>query len=141
MDPLSPVASVLAIATAAAQICKAISRLRAFGEVPARVYALRNEVTELEVLLRQIAGLLHQNGLTSDADQESLERILMQTKDHLGSLAEALKRVGHGLDEGKAKFIRRSAIWLNEGELFQGFQDEIRAAKANLNILLGASNS
>ncbi|GFF56429.1 hypothetical protein IFM46972_10511 [Aspergillus udagawae] len=141
MDPLSSIGSVLAIATAAAQICKAISRLRAFGEVPTRVYALRNEVTELEIVLRQIAGLLQQNGLTSDADQESLEVILKRTKDHLASLAETLKRVGHAFDGGKAKFIRRSAIWLNERELFQGLQDDIRAAKANLNILLGASNS
>lgn len=44
MDQLSLAAGVIAIVMAAAQTSKAISRLRTFGEVPGRAYALKNGV-------------------------------------------------------------------------------------------------
>ena len=66
-DPLSLVASMIAIATAAAQISKAISRLRNFGEVPIRVYAIKNEVSDLEGVLRHVEHAPEQNSLASDS--------------------------------------------------------------------------
>ncbi|WEW59246.1 hypothetical protein PRK78_004715 [Emydomyces testavorans] len=140
-DPLSPIASIIAIAVAASQICKAISRLRAFGEVPGRVYSLRNEVTDLEVVLRQVAHALQQNSLAPDTDQKSLRQILERTRGTLVDLAKALERVGNAFVGGKVKIITRSAIWFKEREPFQAFQDDIRAVKESLNIMLGASNS
>lgn len=138
-DPLSPVASAIAIAVAASQICKAISRLRAFGEVPYRVYVLRNEVTDLEVVLRQVAQALQQNSSTPGLEEVSLKPILARSKGVLLQLATALERVSKACDGGK--FISRANIFLKERELFQGFQDDIRAIKSNLTVLLGASNS
>ncbi|KAJ5776449.1 uncharacterized protein N7511_001460 [Penicillium nucicola] len=138
-DPLSPVASVIAIATAASQICKAISRLRAFGQVPYRVYVLRNEVTDLEVVLRQVAQAIEQNSSTPGLKETSLKPILARTKDILLKLATSLEHVSKACNGGK--FINRANIFLKETELFQGFQDDIRTMKSNLTLILGTSNS
>ncbi|CAG8954641.1 hypothetical protein HYFRA_00004561 [Hymenoscyphus fraxineus] len=144
MDPLSIVAGVIAIATAAAQISKAISRLRAFGEVPGRVYALKNEIVDLEVVLRQVGHALQQRSLAPDAEiaQESLNQILSRAKAHLTELANALERVAKSCDSarGNVKVIR-NAIWWKEKARFQRYQGDIRAVKETLNLMLGASNS
>lgn len=140
-DPLSLIGGILAIATAAAQISKAISRLRAFGEVPSQVYRLKNEVTDLEVMLRQVGSALQLKTLALEPEQGSLEQILGRTKDHLTDLAKALETVANACAGGKVKDLRRGAIWWKWKALFQGFQDDIRAVKATLNTILGASNS
>jgi len=140
-DPLSLAASVIAVATAAAQISKAISRLRHFGEVPGRVYALKNEISDLEVVLRQVGHALEQKSLAPDDGQGSLEQILARTKGHLADLAKALERVANACAGGKVKIISKSAIWLKEKTLFQGFQEDIRSVKATLNLILSAANS
>lgn len=140
-DPVSALASIIAIATAAAQIGKAISRLRSFGEIPGRIYALRNEVTDLEVVLRQVGHALEQDELTYDSQQESLRHILEQGRNHLAELAKALERVANSCAGGRVKIISRSSVWLNEKNVFQEFQDNIRRVRESLNMLLGISNS
>lgn len=140
-DPLSVVASVVALATAAAHISKGISRLRHFGEVPGRVYALKNEISDLECVLRQVGHALEQKSLAPVNEQGSLEQILARTKGHLADLAKALERVANAFAGGKCKIISKSAIWWKEKALFQGFQEEIRSVKASLNLMLGAANS
>lgn len=140
-DPLSVVASVVALATAAAHISKGISRLRHFGEVPGRVYALKNEISDLECVLRQVGHALEQKSLAPVNEQGSLEQILARTKGHLADLAKALERVANACAGGNCKIISKSAIWWKEKALFQGFQEEIRSVKASLNLVLGAANS
>ncbi len=142
MDPLSITATVVALAQAAAAIAKAISRLRAFGEVPARVYALKNEVTDLEVVLRQVGFALEdQPPVEADIDPGWLKPILSRTQIHLANLAEALERVARAVEGGKIKVISRTAIWWKEKDLFQRIQGEIHQIKATLTVLLSTSNS
>src|SRR2546421_11355751 len=105
MDPLSIIGSVLAIATAAAQISTAISQLRHFGEVPGKIYALKNEVSDLEVVLRQIGQALEQKSLVPDNANGSLEQVLARTKGHLADLAKALERVANACTGSKIKAI------------------------------------
>lgn len=140
-DPLSLIGGILAIATAAAQISKAISRLRAFGEVPSQVYRLKNEVADLEVVLLQVGSALQEKNLALEPEQGSLEQILGRTKAHLTDLAKALDNVANACAGGKFKDIRRGTIWWKWKALFQDFQDDIHAVKETLNVILGASNS
>jgi len=140
-DPLSVAASVITLATAAAQISKAISRLRHFGEVPGRVYALKNEVSDFEVVLRQVGYALEEKSLASGNEGGSVEQILARTKSHLADLAKALERVANACAGGKVKIISKTAIWWKEKTLFQGFHEDIRSVKATLNLMLGTANS
>jgi hypothetical protein len=140
-DPLSLVASVIAIATAAGQISKAISRLKHIGELPSQVYALKNEVSDLEVVLRQVRYALEQKTWTPDNRQESLDVILVRTKTQLTDLTKALEKVANTLAASKTKVFRRSALWWKWKTVFQTFQGDIRAIKESLIVMLGASNS
>ncbi|KAM7215308.1 ankyrin [Rhypophila decipiens] len=134
MDPLSITTGVLAIATAAAQISKALSHLRAFGEVPRQLYALKNEVSDLEVVLRQIDYASKQSTLVQDADTEPLDRLLDRAKMHLADLATRLERLASAA-------IKKSLIWLKEENAFKRLQVDIHTVKTSLSLVLGVANS
>lgn len=62
MDPLSLTASVVAVATVAAQTCSAFARLRSLCKtLPGRLHALHNEVTDIEVVCYQVAAVIDQH--------------------------------------------------------------------------------
>ena len=141
MDPLSVVGTVLALAEAAGQISKAISRLRHFGEVPGKIYALKNEISDLEVVLRQISHAVEHKTLAPGSAEQSLESLLERTKQRLGDLAKALERIANACAGSRIKVISKSTIWYREKEVFQAFRDDLVSIKASLNLLLGATNS
>ena len=142
MDPLSIIASTIALATAAAKISTAISRLRHFGELPGKIYALKNEISDLEVVLRQISQALEQRLLAPDGTHGSLETVLSRTKGHLTDLAEALGRIADACTQSnKIKAISKSTVWYREKVIFQGFRDDIVSVKATLNLILSTANS
>lgn len=141
MDPLSITTSVLALATAAHQIGTAISRLRRIGELPSRIYALKNDVSELEVVLQEVARALEHNCLSPENTQESLDQVLVRTKDHLTSLTQALEQLSKVCKGPRAKSIIKTALWAKEKETFQKFRDDIASVKATLNLMLGAVGS
>ena len=63
-----------------------MSRLRHFGEVPGKIYGLKNELSDLQVVLRQIGPALEQRSLAPDNTYGSLEPVLARTKGHLADL-------------------------------------------------------
>lgn len=140
-DPLSTATGVLTIAAAAGQIARAISRLREFGEMPTRVYRLKNEVTDLEVVLRHVGHMLQQTRLTSQSEQTSLKQILTRTKSLLEELAKALERLAKACSQSRVRTLAKSTIWYRAKELVQSFEEDIKAVKSNLNVVLGVNNS
>lgn len=141
MDPLSITAAVNAIATAAAQISKAISRLRAFGDVPTQVYAIKNEVSDLEVVLRQVGHAIEQGTLAQNTDRKSLQQTLDRAKTDLADLARALQRVADACDGSKLKAISKTLVWAREKDVFKRLHDDIRRVKATLTLVLGVTSS
>lgn len=140
-NPISIAASVITLAATAAQISKALSKLRAFGELPQQVYVPKNEVTDLEVVLRQIGHRLQQQSWTPDIGQESLKQTLARAKVQLAGLANGLERIANACAGGKVKTISRCAVWFKEKVSFQYFQSELHPIKTTLNLMLSASNS
>ena len=56
MDPLSAAASVIAVATVAAQTCEAFSKLSGLHKaIPGRLHVLKNKVVDIELVLHQVA--------------------------------------------------------------------------------------
>lgn len=141
MDPLSIIASVAALAEAAAQISKAISRLRHYGEIPGKIYALKNEISDLEVVLHEIRDALEQKSLSPNGTHGSLEQVLARTKSRLTDLAEALERIANSFEGSKIKVFAKSAVWVKEREVFQTFRDDINSIKGTLSLMLNAANS
>lgn len=139
VDPFSIAASVVTHAAVAGQIGIAISRLRHFGGVPGRVHALKNDISDLDVVLRQVTHALEQKSLVPDNDRGSLAQILDRTKCHLSDLGKGLERVANACDGGEVKICSKIAIWQTEGLPLQGFQEDICSTKSFLNLMLGAA--
>ena len=135
------VASVITVAGFAAKVSKIISRARAFGEIPRQLYALKNEITDLEVVLRQMGDAIQDNAQTPNTQTQSLEQILERTKTHLADIAKSLERMVDTRETGNIKFISKSRILLKEKAIFQRYQDAIHGVKMTLSIMLGTSNS
>lgn len=139
-DPLSLAASIIAVVTVAAQTSKAIAKLRVLNELPSRLQALKNEVTDLEVVLHQIHLLIEERKIMSDTDQASLAHLLERARVKLLELSTVIDRISRSCI-GRGKLVNRAASWWKEKSRIQILQDDIRVVKGNLNIILGASNS
>lgn len=140
-DPLSLVASIIAVATVAAQISQAISNLRGLGKVPDQLYALKNEVTDLEIVLRQIGDSIEQRDVIQGTDSGSLREVLQRAKEKLAELAKVLGSIADACIGGKTKIVNRAVVWWKEKGHLQALQDDICTVKATLNLMLGASHS
>ncbi|KAJ5937294.1 hypothetical protein N7454_004949 [Penicillium verhagenii] len=139
--PLSLVASIIAVATVAAQISEAISNLRGLGKLPDQLYALKNEVTDLGIVLRQIGDSIEQSDAIQGTDSGSLREVLQRAKEKLAELAKVLGSIADACIGGKTKIVNRAVVWWKEKGHLQALQDDICTVKATLNLMLGASHS
>jgi hypothetical protein len=138
-DPLSLTVSVVALIGVAHKISSAISFLRRIEHVPARVYVLKNEVTDLEVVLRQAAGAIQQNNF--DGQDKAFMATLGDVKKKLADISSTIERIGIALERNRSRFIKRSAISAKEMTNLDGLLHDIRALKQSLGLMLGFSNS
>ena len=140
MDPLSAAASVLAVATIAAQVGAAFAELRKdCSELPGRLHALYNEVTDVKFVLHQVAAVLEERNSLSDIDKASIPTLLGQARKKLKDLKEILDRLNGSCTT--RRILSRASAWRKWQPKLQALQNDIRAVKCSLNILLGASNS
>lgn len=150
MDPLSVIASCIAIATLAAKTCEAFDRLRNNIKVlPGRIHALNNEVADLELVLREVATVFserQQASLVSDKDEANIPVLLADVRAKLLKLKEIVDRLTE-LVVARPSPHSKLASFLNGREFTKEqpglalLQEDIRTVKCSLNILLGASNS
>lgn len=147
MDPISIAASVLAIATAAEQTRRALDRVRtALKTLPGRLSALNNQVTDLEVLLRQIASLMasrndHPELVTTEA-QDRIRDVIRRADvllQELRDLSAKVEKAGDG--HSRMGSIQRSRAWQRHLPRLHEIQDELSDLKSTINLLLGTSNS
>jgi hypothetical protein len=138
-DPLSLTVSVVALIGVAHKISSAISYLRKIEHVPARVYVLRNEVTDLEVVLEHAAGTIQQNDL--DGQDGAFKATLGDIKRKLAEVSSTIERIGNALERNKTRFIKRNAISAKEMANLETLVIDIRASKESLGFMLGFSTS
>lgn len=140
MDPVSVTASVIAIATVAAQVTTAFAELRKDSvELPGRLHALSNEVADIEFVLYQVAAVLQERNCLSDDDKQSIPALLGQADAKLKQLKNILDRLA-GLCT-RRRVLLRASVWRKWLPKLQELQADIRGIKCSLNVLLGASNS
>ncbi|KAI0010395.1 hypothetical protein F4779DRAFT_616679 [Xylariaceae sp. FL0662B] len=145
--PISVVANVIAIADAAAKLSKAISDLGQSDELPSRLYALKNEATDLEVVLRQIASVINERGKLQRIDQASLRVVFERANTKLSELSQTLRRISDRCLNGNVKIIKRAASlkalrkrprWFKIPRNYDGIMDSSRTAAIRLVLDAGA---
>jgi len=96
MNPLSITASVITVASLAASTGRAFSDLRALCKtLPGRLHALSNEVTDIELILYQVASVLEKRA--SDPvlqdQQADIPQLLKQAQAKLDQLRAIVRRL------------------------------------------------
>ncbi|KMU87840.1 hypothetical protein CIHG_05607 [Coccidioides immitis H538.4] len=137
MDPLSITASIAGVTTLAFQICSSLAELRSLW----RLHAINNEVSDLEVVLHQVAILVkNRANILPETQIAAIPYLLKQAALKLSELKSVVDKLLDAV--GKAKFgLSGAYAWRKEQDTLKALQDDIRSIKCNLNILLGASNS
>ena len=130
MDPLSVIASSIAVAGTARITLKAIHRIyRAKPEL----LALLNEITDLTTILRQVEGSLQ---LGEQADNLLVE-IILETKTKLEQLSEAASKwITTSVQPRPVDGPRLR--WLRIALKVKTFHDEFRTLRSKLKLVLPA---
>ena len=93
-DPLSLVASVIAVVGAAESISNSLSKLRLLRNAPDGLLALNNEIADLKILLRTIEGYLssdqpHRVTIQQDV-LDCISILITRAKDHVLQLEQLI---------------------------------------------------
>ena len=143
MDPISLGASVITVAALAAKTGCAFHQLRsACKTLPGRLHALSNEVTDIELVLRQVAAIVEKRArdpILRD-QRENIPLLLNQARTKL----DELTKIVHKLQDVSAHTripLFKLAAWRREQPRLLALQEDIKTIKCSLNVLLGASNS
>ncbi|KAF4556922.1 Ankyrin repeat-containing protein 36 [Elsinoe fawcettii] len=140
MDPLSVAASVVAVATLAAQVSHAFHKLREdCVELPGRFYALANEVTDLELVLNELVEVVGERQFLDTNDFSSIERLLETATQRLQEMQNILVKLKE--IQTRKNVLARASTWRKLQPRFTSLQNEVRDVKGSLNVLLGSSNS
>ena len=143
MDPLSITASVIGIVAAAASTGRAFEELRRLCKtLPGRLHALSNEVSDIELVLRQVASVVEKR--TGDPAVKEQEQCIRHLLDQAGSKLHELRTiVGTFTNLAKTTKIPffQAYAWRKNQPRLQMLQEDIKTIKCSLNIILGASNS
>lgn len=141
MDPLSVAASAVTVAMLAGRICTAFADLRSLcRSLPGRLHALNNEVTDLEIILIELASLVERRAVLLNSQQSAIPHLLKNANIKLVELHNIVDRLRTICQDTKIPIIAVSIFRKEQGRL-QMLQEDIRSVRCNLNILLGASNS
>lgn len=141
MEPISLAASVIAVATLAAQVCASISELRSLCKrLPGRLHAVNNEVADLELVLSQVALLIEERAILPDSQNSAIPHLLRQARTKLEEVRVIINDLTNTYVRSKVSLLGVKA-WQKEQGRLQTLQDDIRTVKSTLNIMLGASNS
>ncbi|KAF2105246.1 ankyrin repeat-containing domain protein [Lophiotrema nucula] len=142
MDPLSVTASAITVATVAANTCLAFAQLRSFiKNLPGRVHALNNEVSDFQIVCFQLVNVLeekqsHDATAAPDDLLENIQLLLEKAETKL----EELQTVIRSLARHK-HIVTAAAAFKREQEHLHSLQDDINTVKVSLNIVLGTINT
>ncbi len=143
MDPLSIATAILGIGAIAASTARAFEELRVVCKtLPGRLHALSNEVSDIELVLGQVASVVGERATDSIIGQSEshLQHLLDQAGSKLGELRTIVENLTNTCKTTKVP-IFRVHTWRKNQPRLQTLQEDIKTVKCNLNILLGASNS
>lgn len=109
-EALGIAASVVTLTALAAKVNSAFHEFRAVQELPARLFALDNEVTDFQVVLRHVSTVLTEREPPPDDVLAKVSAKLKRAENLLMDIDESIRHVDQNCVRGK-KFISRAAVW------------------------------
>ena len=143
MDQLSIMKSITSVAAIAALTARAFKELRELcNTLPGGLHALSNEVSDIELVLHQVALIVEKRigASTLEGQEVHIHHLL----DQAGSKLEDLRIIVdilRALAKTSKTSIFRAQAWRKIQPKIQALQEDFRTVKCRLNAMLGASNS
>lgn len=143
MNLLSIMESITSIATVAASTARAFEKLRELcNPLPGRLHALGNEISDIELILHQVALLVEQH--TGRTPLEGQQAHILHLLDQAGPRLEEMRLIIDtliGFAKTAETSIFRTHAWRENQPRLRALQEDIKTIKCSLNIMLGASDS
>jgi hypothetical protein len=140
MDPLSIIASTIAIAGA---VSTSIHQIKAFYDAGNELHALMNEVSELRIVLSEVESAIIERQSRKTLPQRSVDNICLLingAKDKLQQLDTIIKgpltKANSSSGDGK---VARLA-WLRQKSKAKRLQEELKKFRLSLSSVWGAAN-
>ncbi len=143
MDLLSITAGVITVVTFAGHTVEVFSKLRAlYVSLSEKLQALNNKVADIQVILGHAQSVLNDRALQLSFKhaQTNILHLLKQASRKLTELQYIIDRLITRCGSTTAQLLRLRD-WRNKRDRLQALQDDIKAVKCSLNIMLVASNS
>lgn len=147
MDPLSVIASCVAIGTLVVQTGQAITDLRALiEELPQRLCAVKNEVNDIGLVVSQIQEFAErrqrfQEKIFEAADCDVTD-LLEKAQINLTTLQIIVSGLGTACrKEGNKMGFLRARAWKQKHPKIEQVQKEVATIKGTLSVVLQAANS
>lgn len=146
MDPLSVVASVIALSQASGAIGKGVKFLHSLRHIPAEFCDVVNQLTALQAVLQQVTAALEgYDDDKSDASKPAtdlsgvlvLENDLKQTTGELEALCKRLRATDKRPTQDGKLHISKSK-WIREKRNMEKIRMKAIAARDNLTLCFGA---
>jgi len=137
MDPLSVIASTLAVVQAALGTLNVLLVLRG---APAEIKSLVQDISDLEAVLRTIEQASRGEGLLQPQAQDgysAVQRLLTKARSKVLELQQILAgRIVPNCSKGASKFAR--VQWLQERSRVKAIQQDLQGVKLDIVSVWGA---
>lgn len=140
MDPLSVIASTIAIAGA---LSSGLDQLRTLYDAGQEIHTLMNEVSEIRIILSEVESAIMERQSRKQLPQRSIDNIcklVVCAKDKLQLLDTITKDklIRSNLPSGEAKVARLA--WLRQKPKVKKLQEDLRVFRLSLSSVWGAAN-
>ena len=141
MDPLSIVASIIAVVGVGGKAAKAVRRLAALRDAPDLMLALNNEISDLCLAAQAVQDIL-QEQLTSHQPMKpsvktSITNSLQLANDQVGQLEAFYQRLLRSSPVTGVPIEVNKSMWLRERKHIKKLQHKFHNVRVNLWISLG----
>jgi hypothetical protein len=140
MDPLSIIASTIAIAGA---VSTSLDQIKAFYDAGNELHALMNEVSELRIVLSEVESAIIERQSRKTLPQRSVDNICLLingAKDKLQQLDTMIKgRLTKAHSSSGDGQVARLA-WLRQKSKAKRLQEELKEFRLSLSSVWGAAN-
>ena len=143
-DPLSLIASIIAVVGAAETISKTLSKFRLLRKAPTGLLALNNEITDLTITLHTLEGHLSsnldKNTLPQDVSHQ-ISKLIDKAKDCLLQLDQLIHHrfLKSGSLDGEYKVFR--IRWLRANDTIENHRGILREIRQSILLQLHVMSS
>ena len=151
MDPLSLIASIIAILGVGGQAAKAVRKLAALKGAPDLVLALNNEISDLHLVVLAIQDVFQRqqnsgrpfpnNQVDEVSVNTSVTNSLRQAKEILIELEALHNRLNTSASGSSGSTTFNKVAWLREQRKVRKAQEDLRNVRLKLAAALGILNS